>query len=394
MSSSNQVRLTFIEETVYGETPVAGNFKTARYTSDSLSGTPDTTESQQIRTDRYSSGQVVTGLTLSGDVNGELAKEDALDEMVESALYNTWATSIAVAEDMDIDATLFTITRGAGDFNSDVEVGDIITLSGFSNSVNNTQVMVASITSNTVITYIGPDTMVTESETGTSFIVSDKITIGTTKKSFSMEKAFLDLTEKAINYRGMIASSLSMQIAYGEIVNYTVGFSGNDYEPVEAGADFITDGRTLDAAATSGSMNGSIDMAFIGNSSTGTFAGTDFCIQSIDFNLNNNLTAQNCIGKVAPKDYSEGTASIEVSLSAYLSNESWSMLGKKLSQESFSIGFIIKNVDGYYGFFLPAVQVTGDDPASAGINQDVILSLTGTAKVGALGESPLTMFRG
>jgi len=55
MSSANLVRLTAIEETVYGETPVAGNFKTARFTSEALSGTPDTSESQSIRTDRLSS---------------------------------------------------------------------------------------------------------------------------------------------------------------------------------------------------------------------------------------------------------------------------------------------------------------------------------------------------
>ena len=73
MSSSNQVRIATIKESTYGVTPPAGNFKTARYTSESLSGTPETTESEQIRQDRLSSGQITVGLNVGGDLNGELA---------------------------------------------------------------------------------------------------------------------------------------------------------------------------------------------------------------------------------------------------------------------------------------------------------------------------------
>lgn len=395
MSSSNLVRIAFIPETVYGETPAVGDFFSARFTSDSLSGTPETTESQQIRTDRLSSGQVVTGLTLSGEISGELSKEEAIDLFIESAMHSSWVSSVAVNADLDIDATLRTITRASGDFNADVVVGDIISLTGFTNVSNNTEVMVTRIISATQIGFAGPaDVLVTENSTGNSFKVADKIEIGVTKKSFSIEKAFLDLSDKAINYKGMIVSTMSMNIAYGDIINYSFGFSGNDYKPVNAAVDFLTDGRTITPAATTNSMNGSIDMQFLAEGSTGTVIETGFCIQSVEFSLNNNLNPQNCIGRTAPKDYTSGTAQIENSISAYLSDENWNLLGKKLTQESFELGFIVKNVDGFYGFFMPAVQISGDDPASAGINTDVILSLTGTSKVGPNGEKSLVIYRG
>lgn len=394
MSSSNQVRLTFIEETAYGETPVAGNFSTARFTSDGLSGSPETTESQQIRTDRMSSGQVVTGLTVGGDINWELAKEDALDLFFKSAMYSSYVEDTPITVDLDIDATAKTITRDSGDFNTDVRVGDILTLTGFADSNNNTQVMVASIDSATVISIIGPSTLVTEVGSGTGFEVADYLDIGTTKTSFAMEKAFLDLTNKAIIYNGMIASGFNLNVAYGEIINGSFSFSGNGQTLADAANEFITDGRTITTAATSNSLNGSVDMPFIANSASGTFDTTSFCIQSVGITLNNNLTAQTCVGEVAPKNFSEGTAQIEVSLSAYLADGNWDILSKRLTQESFSIGFILKNADGFYGFYMPAVQVSFDDPASAGINQDVIVSMTGVAKVGANGESALTVFKG
>lgn len=393
MSSSNRVRVALIEEATYGVTPGAGNFSTMRYTSEALSGTPETTESQQIRVDRQSSGQVVTGLTVGGETNHEIAKDAVLDGLIESAMYSTFSNPSAVSVDLDIDESARTLTRAAGSFITDgVVVGDVIELDSFTNTENNVNVMALQVTA-TVITYGGPDGMVDENGSGTTFKIADKIAIGTTKKSYSMEKAFDDLTTKAINYRGMIASQMALSFTYGEIATMNFTFQGNDYATADQASEFMTDGRTIDPAATTNSMNGSIDMPFIVTSSGGTLDPTTFCIQSVELTLNNNLTPQTCIGQIAPQDYSEGTAQIEVSLSAYLADENWNLLGKKLTQEAFSFGFMVENGDGFYGFFLPAIQVSFDDPASAGQNQDVILNMSGTAKVGANQESALTIYK-
>lgn len=395
MSSSNQVRITFIEESAYGTTPATGNFNTVRFTSDSLSGTPDTTESQQIRTDRMSSGQIVTGLTVGGDINFELAKEDSLDLLFKSAMYQpAYTTDTPISVDLDLNATALTLTRASGDYNTDTAVGDVLTLTGFVNTENNTQVMVASIDSATVISIIGKSDLVTETGTGNTFAVADKLDIGTTKVAFSMEKAFLDLTTKAINYRGMIASGFNINAAYGSIVSGSFSFMGNGYETADAASEFITHTRTLNSAATTQSLNGSVDMPFIASSATGTFEKSTFCIQSVAITVNNNLNVQNCIGRTTPFSYTSGTCQIEVSLAAYLADGNWAQLANKLDQTSFSLGFVLKNSDGFYGFYMPAVQVSMDDPASAGINQDIIMTMTGTAKVGANGESALTIFKG
>lgn len=393
MSSSNLVEVTIIEETVYGETPLVGDFKTVRFTSESLSGTPDTTESQQIRTDRMSSGQVVTGLTVGGDINVEIAKDDALDDMLEGAMQSDWVSSSPVTEDLEINVVAKTITRSAGDFNGQVRVGDVIKLTGFSNSGNNVEIMVSSIDSPTIITCVIPESMVNEVGSGTEFQVSDYLEIGTVKKSYSMMKRFFDLSSKAINYRGQVVSDMELNVAYGEIVNGTISFSGNDYDPVENAADFMTDGRTVLDPGTSNALNGSVDMPFIGSSIVGVLSNSTFCIQNVNVSLANNLVTQNCIGKAAPDNYSLGTAQIGVSISTYLADQNWTLLGKKLSQEPFSVGFQIKNADGWYAFFMPAVQVSFDDPQSQGQNQDVILSMDGTAKVGANGESALRIYR-
>lgn len=393
MSSSNLVKINFIEETVLGETPVAGNFKTARFVSEALSGTPETTESAQIRTDRLSSGQVVTGLTVGGELSFEAAKEAELELFMSSAMLNNWVTSAPVVVDLTIDATAKTLTRDVGDFNGQVEIGDFIILDGFTAPANNVTVMVSAINSAVEISYVGPDAMVDGTGVSTSFQVADKLSIGTLKKSFSMQKSFEDLTTKAINYRGMLVSTMNLSINYGEIVNGSFGFNGTDYEPVELAADFMTDSRTIDAAATSQSLNGSIDMPFIASSAVGALTEAQFCIQSAEITLDNNYTPQTCIGDAAPVDYSAGTAAVGVSLNAYLSDDNWDIIAKKLTQEAFAVGFLIQNFDGAYGFYMPSVQVSFEDPSSGGANQDVFLNMSGTAKVGDSGESSLKIFR-
>ncbi len=394
MSSSNSVRLAFIAETTYGVTPGAGNFSTARFTSEGLSGTPDTVESQQIRTDRMSSGQVVVGLAVAGDMNFELAKEAALDDFLESAMYSTWNAVATVTVDLTIATGGKTITRATGSFITDgLVVGDFLTLFGFTNPENNVQVMVAEVTSATVIKYVGP-TLISEVATGTSYDRADKLVIGTTKKSFSMEKTFLDLTTKAILYRGMIVSSLDLKFAYGALATGTFAFSGNDYLTVDAAADFMTFGRTIDAPATSQTLNGSVDMPFIASSATGVLDTGNFALQSVGLKLNNNLNAQNVIGDIAPINYSAGTAQITLDLSAYSNDASWVTLAYKLTQTPFALAFQVKNANGWYGFYMPQAQVTFEDPASGGQNQDIILQMTGVAKIGATGESALTIYRG
>ncbi len=393
MSSSNLVRLALIEETAFGETPAVGNFETARFISESLSGSPETTESQQIRTDRYHSGNIVTSLSVGGAINFELAKETPIDMLLESAMLNDWQTSLAENADLSINATTRKLTRAAGDWAVDVAVGDIITLTGFSTAANNTQVMVAAIDSALILSIIGPTTLVTEADTGNTFKVADKLVIGTNKKSYSIEKAFLDLATKAAIYRGMNVSEMSLNVAYGEIINGSFTFQGNGYETADLAAEFITDGRTINNPASSQSMNGSIDMPFLGYSASGTFEEADVCIQNVTIGVNNNLTTQTCIGRVAPKNFSPGTANVSISLGSYLADENWSLLASKLTQDPFALGFMVKNSGGAYGFYLPACQVTFDDPASGGANQDIMLDMSGIAKVGANGESPLTIFK-
>ena len=374
----------------------SGQFKTARFTSEQYSGTPETTESQQIRTDRLSSGQVVTGLTVEGGHNFELAKEGAIEDFMESAMFNAWVASdvknATLALDLaDIDGP--TLTRSSGSFVTDgVLVGDFVKLTNFSDAGNNKVVMVLDVSALALILAV-PAGMVTCAAEAASFQVCDKLSVGTTKKSLTVEKTFLDLSNKALIYRGCLVSQMELNVEYGSLINGSFQTMGNDYDAADAASEFASYNEYFSDPSTTNSMNGSVDMPFVATNVTGAWAQDEFCLQNLSLSLNNNLTVQNCIGRAAPQDYSPGTAGITASLSSYLKDANWDLLAKKLSQESFSLGFMVENTDGWYGFYIPALQVSFDDPQSGGANQEISMEMQGTCKVGANGESSLTIYR-
>lgn len=369
------------------------DFKEARFTSEKYSGTPETTESAQIRTDRLSSGQVVTGLTVNGGHSIELAKEEAIEDFLESAMFNAWdETSITATRSMALDATAKTITCVTGSFVTEgLVVGDVILLSNFVDAGNNVPVMVTGVAT-LVLNFAGPSGMVTATESAT-YQRGDKLTIGTTKKSLTVEKCFTDLTTKALIYRGCLVSQLDLDVSYGSLITGSFDTQGNDYDNADAASEFASYDEYISDPATTQTLNGSVDMPFLTTNVSGSYAQDTFCIQSLKLSLSNNLSVQNCIGRSAPENYNPGTAQISVDLSAYLKDSNWDMLARKLSQETFALGFIVKNTDGWYGIFLPALQVSFDDPASGGQNQDVSMEMSGTAKVGSGGESALSIYR-
>jgi hypothetical protein len=370
-----------------------GDLTQARFTNESLSATPGTTESKQLRTDRMSSGQVVTGLTVEGSLNFELAKEDAVDKLMAGAMLNAWDVLAPVTVNLTITAASKHITRATGDWSAALVIGDIITLSGFSNAANNTQVQIVEFISPTVIRVVANGIIVDEAATANIYTRADKLTIGSHIKSFSMEKVFTDLTTKALIYKGQVVNAMDLKVAYGSIIEGTFGFTGTKYESVSAAVDFISYQKTVIPAATTNSMNGSIDMPFINSDVLGTLDEVSFCIQSVSLALANNYQAQTCIGEAAPKAHTPGQAAISIDMSTYLSDVNWSIIGKKLTQAPFALGFMVKNIDGWYGFYLPALQVSFPDPSTGGANQQISLAMKGVAKVGASGESALVIYR-
>jgi hypothetical protein len=406
MSSSNLVAVTYVPEVTYGVVPApapAVALDTARFTSESLSGTPETQVSTELRTDRMSSGQVVTGLTVGGDISFELSRDVFFDDWFEAGLMTTWVAASQVTADVTLvpnpsnnqEATLTLSVTLPG-----AVVGDVLQIKPTDIAEPKFLVVITSITTpNTVFVVATARGQVGYTAEPGTVAVPSYAEIGSTKKSFTVSKAYQDVTHLATSdqhsqtYSGMLVSGFTVDAAYGAILSGSFTASGNGYEqeyPSYAQA-VVTAGGTVNEAGTANPLNASVDMPLVTKDG---YVATDFCIENISLTLSNGLDPQNCIGKVAPTDYSLGTCEIALTVDMYNSDSSYdSFMANKMSQVPVSFTFSAENASGGYAFSIIAAQLTFPDPAATGQNEQVMINATGTAKVGPNGESAIRIYK-
>ena len=379
MSSSNQIRLAYLAETTYGVTPGTGNFTTMRHSGESLSGTTQTEAPNEIRADRQPTGQKQVGLTLGGDVNGLLAPTSWVNDMIEAGMMDTYNAKITTgAATLTIGGTGTTITRAAGSYVTDgFAVGDIVQTAGFTTAANNTYVYVSAVTA-TVLTVVGPSGFTDEVGGGDETVVRHAyVEIGADNASFSIEKNFQDLTDKTISYRGMRVNTLDINAAYGGLSTFSVGFvGGGTTDAYEQPTTPMTDSRTVDAAETQDPLNGTTDLPLI----VVEGALVDFCIQSMQLQVNNNCQARTCIGQLAPSNQTEMEANVNISFNAYTQDENFDFISKKINNTDVPIYWVVENSGEGFAFAMPAVNVSFPDPGATGKNQQSMINVAGTSK--------------
>ena len=395
-ASSNRVKLVSIPETAYGVTPSAGNFDTVNFTNESISGNVNTQESAIVRSDRNSQGQLISGIDVGGSIESELQDYNFLKTLIEAAMLSTFATVPEKTVSMTIAASPKTLTRSSGSFVTDgVKVGDVLKLSGYTKAVNNTYIIATDVTP-TVITFASPKgDFAMEDEAGTASTklkIVDKIGIGTTIKSFSMQRSFEDLTTKALIYRGLVCNSLTFNISNKDIITYSAEFMGNYFNDVNKATGFITTGRIQTPQPQSKLFDGSTDLKTIATK-VGSWGQNQMIIEDITVTISNNYIPLNALGSRVPLSYNPGYAKVELAMSIALNDVAWPLLKYKITQDPISLAFVLDNTDEALGFYFPSLQLENNDPQSEGQSQNVMLNVNGVGSVGPGRTSAVTIFR-
>lgn len=118
MSSGSQIVSYIVPETTPGETPETPEWDTLRLTGNSMSPQVGTEQSNEIRADRMSGGNIVTTLDYAGDLSAEFSAA-SFDQLLEAAFYGNWESDTpAVGSDtLEIGSTrhTFTLVKGYRD---------------------------------------------------------------------------------------------------------------------------------------------------------------------------------------------------------------------------------------------------------------------------------------
>lgn len=375
MSSSNEVNIIYVEEATYDQTPSATPFDTVRKVSDGLSGTPNTVVSDEARSDRQSGGQAAVGMAIGGPIAFQLSRGKAFDDFIQAAMYDTWsatASQATVPMSIAVSNGVGTLDRVSGDWTTTFSVGDFAQISTATDPENNEVILITSLTAD-VISFVGPATMVANPTDSPTVTRLSRVRIGTQRRSFSIEKQFTDIS-KYIAYTGMRLAGMKLNAQVNQIVSGEFTFGGASYSTP---ATSIADGETVNVADSSPLINPQVDMGFI--AVDGVVA--QYTIESIDIDLNNNLSPEEGVGKLGATDQIPFEAAVGISMTAHLTASNFSLIQNKIDQTPISIAFFLTdgNGDGY-AVHIPEAQLSFPDPSMGGKNEHVMISMTGVAK--------------
>lgn len=194
--------------------------------------------------------------------------------------------------------------------------------------------------------------------------------VGTTKRSFSIEKGFEDLGVYQ-SFKGMRVGQASLAVNYGSILTGSFQFMGNG--SAQSGTSLVGTGSVADAATDVFNSSSDIGTVQINGSSTG------ICISSLSLDINNNMREITCIGLDAAQDISYGSSGITGTVEMYLSAETWALYGSVLSNADVSLTYTVSNGTKSYTFLLPKTKISGDSPQIGGKDQDVMHTFNFTA---------------
>ena len=384
MSDANRTLLSYVEESVFGTTPVSA-LKNFRFTGESLDHTTESSQSAEVRADRQIPDHIRTNVGASGDLNFELSYS-ALDDFLEGLLGADWPATVSISRtDIQAIAPNNVFSTVAGDF-SGIQIGQWVLVAGFDTGANNGYFLVTDKQSDSSGDWIQVTggTLVDEAAGDTVTIKGTCIFNGTTAKSYSIEKHFQDVS-KFDSFVGCRVGAMSLNIAANAIITGSLSLTGLR----GAATQVATIGTGANVAAPTNDVMNAIDpVAAIREG--GTLVTQD--ITAITLAITNNLRAQPAVATLGAAGIGIGSFNVSGTFNAYFEDRSF--LDKYRGFTETSLAFRVIDGDGNaYMFNLPAIKFSGGPVVIPGQDQDVMVDLSFVAKMDTVASKMLSITR-
>lgn len=378
-ASTSRARLSYIEEVTFGTTP-AGNLQKMRWTSESLKQTNTPEESKEIRDDRQIGYVARVDAEAGGDVGIEMSY-GAHDDLLAGLMMNTWA-SITTGAQADLAAAAGHVTSTSTDLTV-FPVGAWIQLSaGWSANLGKIVKVVSATT--TDLTVVG-DTLVTEAAAAGHVVSTSRLVVGTTLKSFSIERAQMDLAEaeRYATYPGCRVKGASLNITPGSLFNGNFSFMGLRENRPDA-----TIGTGYTNAPTADVWNTVDNISAIREGG----AAVTFRTTGITLNIENGMWGQKELAVLGSSGIGVGTFRLTGTLGAYF--ETKALLNKALNWTASDIAF--RSGDGAGNkmvWDVPKLYFTQGTSNNPGMDQDVKAEMEFQAFLNASQLTTLGLYR-
>jgi len=352
--TGSQHSAALVSESTYGTTPTSPTFIDIRHTDASIGLSRTSLESAELRTDRQIAHFRLGNKSVAGGIPFELSY-GSHDSLFEAAMAGTFSGSLSIT------ATTLSVAAGDNSYNDSgtalplFTVGDKVITTGFGTGANNaTSTVVTSTTSKLVVS---GTTLVTEAAGATATIQADgdKVKVGTTRRSFTIERKFADLTiPEWHRYTGCEIDGFSLSVAPDALVTGTFNVIAQDLSIGTA----ILSGATYGTATTTepfDSFNGTITEG----------GGAIAIVTAVDLTLENGLNPLFTIGSSTTSRPSIGKSRVTGSLTTYF--QSKALMDKFINETASSLVFTLTDPAGNSNTYtIPNIKYTGGQPDTSG----------------------------
>lgn len=198
---------------------------------------------------------------------------------------------------------------------------------------------------------------------------TDVLKIGTTDRTYSIEVYFQEAGFYLI-YKGMKLNTMSLDVAYGQVITGQMGFVGTSV--AKAGSSAVGTG-TIAAATTAPVMTGSTHPSSVQVDG----APTTVYIEGLTIEMTNNMRPVNTIGNVAPVDHNEGTFGVTGTMATYCGNDD--ILDHILNNSDSNFDFVLGDGTNTLTITVPVCRFHGQLPEPGTLDTDVKLNPNWTA---------------
>lgn len=372
MSQADLITHKYVQEVTLGVTPTSPALTKINVVSSSIDANISTTVSNQITPNRANTSLVRTEGSTGGDLGIEWSYA-AYDDFVEGALGGDFSTAVSLtATDISASSTDNSINSVAAAFNTtNILPGHWIKISGFTGAgatANNGIAKVVSITTSKII--VSGLTLVTDAAGESVTIKGKSVRNGTTRKSYTIEKEFSDLSNVFAVHKGCVVNGMSINAAVGSIVSGSFTFAGTT-----TSYPATTSGTGSEIAATANQSYDPTDS--IGTVWIDGVASTT-CIRSLNLTTSNNTRNQNCLGSLYPSGVSLGTLDVTAQAEMYFNDTA--LLNKFIAGTPVSISYSFSDIDGNYLVIdMPEVYFSSGNVSGISKNSDTMNSFGLTA---------------
>ena len=201
-----------------------------------------------------------------------------------------------------------------------------------------------------------------------SAFASDVLENGTTKKSFTFEKQWTDLSSKFQAFKGCRIDTLNLDFSLGQVI--TGSFSGIGKKGLHAGSSVGTGSAS---AANTNPVISTIDITGVNEASVDLTGVTGFTMQ-----IQNNLRRQGELGNVDAFGIGYGQFRASGTLTQYFADAT--LIAKYEGHTESDIDITVTDEDGnLYTFTFPAIKYTVANVPTGGTSQDAVATLNWVA---------------